>query len=517
MADDVTDNAPVVTAPDPNDPNNPNSLLNPNNPNSVFNINNPANPNYVPPPMQVSQGLPDPNNPAPLQNTGTDTNNLLGMPTSVLPIQNQTQEDIQIKEQQDELFAAVKRGDRVRVEELVAQGADVMRPDSSGTTAIMDAVAGNDSGISREFLQQKANGNIGYDPLADSNLTGGMSLTDPLNPLNPLNALGLQPSATDAQALGVTAEEAAAMGNYGLAAQLAAAQSLADEERAANEGTGSDPDYDGGMTYNASVFDSGDGDYGVNADSGYNGYGGYGNNGYGNNADYYGDGYGGYGDEGYGDPTYGDPSYAGAYGTTDGTTTAPTSDPLLGTIGTALGTLAAVDTLAYMDNNGLFGTTSTNTLGLTDPTLSALGTNTFGITDPTATTNPYSSFLGSLNLDGTPSLSTDLGLLYGGTTGTSLTGTSLTGTSLTGTSPTGTSPTGTSSTDPLSSPTNSSMFFNFSSPTLSTGNNSIWSTNFFDPSSISSPTTTASTSPTITAPSIPPTNPAYRASAPAGP
>ncbi len=449
MADDVTENSP--TGLDPNDPNNP------NNPNSIFNPNNPNNPNN-PVNLQVSQGVPN----VPLQNTGTDDNLALGMPTNALSFQQQTQADINLKETQDELFSAISRGDRVRVEELIANTADVLKPDSNGQTAIADAVENNDMGISRDFLQQKTNGNIAFDPTADANLTGGLALDNPLNPLNPLNTLGAGVTAADAQALGLTAAEAEAMGNYALAAQLEADENYAQEALEENEGEGSDAGWDGDMSYEASVSDDDD------------------DNQFGDN-----DPYDPWGDD---DDMYADndpyDDYADPYGADD--------DPSGGLYDNPNPTLASNTpdpTTTTPDPNNPNGTTS-NSPGFFSSFLGAAADVATLAADATlinAGTNPnlYSG------------LSTGMGSLMTDMAALDLSSPS----SLT------------SPTNGSTSPSGSSMFFNFASPTTS-GGNSIWNTSFFDPQNVVA-SLSGSTSQLAAAPSIAPTNPYYKPSSPA--
>lgn len=431
------------------------------------------------------------------QDTGTDNNAQLGVSKAAFDLM--TQQDLDKQKIQDELYAAIKRGDRVRVEELVDRGADVNTPDKNGTTAMMNAVENNDANMSREFLQQKANGNIAFDPTADVNLTGGTAA--PVTPVDPAtvptdpdttapvtaspgqrdpNAPGADNTSSanvaDAVAQGITAEEASANGNFALAAQLAAQEDLAQEALEQNDAASTDLS-DGDMSYASTVAES---------------QGGYYQDPY---ADYYGDDFGydsydpydSYSMDSYNDPYgYDDPYGDEGYYEADG------YDP-------------------YGDSEFAFNqpdpalTTPGSTFSLTDPTA---GASTFNFTDPALTgTNSFDMSAPSISLNNSTFNLNDPAL-------TSL------------------------NTDSLLTPSRGSSFFNFSQASLDTGSlltpstatpgglastsnftdltapttgggQTVWNTQFFNPASLQGPATAANDL-TVTTPAIAPTNPYYR-------
>jgi len=252
------------------------------------------------------------------------------------------------------------------------------------------------------------------------------------------------------------------MGNYALAAQLEADENYAQEALEENEGEGSDAGWDGDMSYEASVSDDDD------------------DNQFGDN-----DPYDPWGDD---DDMYADndpyDDYADPYGADD--------DPSGGLYDNPNPTLASNTpdpTTTTPDPNNPNGTTS-NSPGFFSSFLGAAADVATLAADATlinAGTNPnlYSG------------LSTGMGSLMTDMAALDLSSPS----SLT------------SPTNGSTSPSGSSMFFNFASPTTS-GGNSIWNTSFFDPQNVVA-SLSGSTSQLAAAPSIAPTNPYYKPSSPA--
>lgn len=241
------------------------------------------------------------------------------------PVPDQTLQDLNQQAMQSALLTAVQNGDRVKLDQLIDQGADANKVDQFGNTAIGDAVAGNDKNISRDFLQQKANGNLGYDPTLDPSLTG-LAATNMFGLPQDLTTAGGISDVGSAAAMGLTADQAAAMGNYALAAQLEAQEDFATEALEAND-SGSVDTTDGDWSYAASVADM-DG-WGSDDEDEYNSWDSDWDD------DYYGDDDGWYADDDYGydddyyyddyadTPSQGGTTTANGYDSTGSTTSAP--------------------------------------------------------------------------------------------------------------------------------------------------------------------------------------------------